>query len=113
MELVIQEDFGTNQIKFWLKDDDGYKRIMYGYDGEFVTETIREPTTVDIAKPFLSVPWNFADKFIKAVAEYADKTGVKTEKRDFIEGELIATKRHLEDLQKAFNTLLDKNSHGN
>jgi len=53
-----------------------------------------------IPEPSLKLTNNFAQPFLKALAEALDKQGVKTENDFKIQGLLEATKYHLEDMRK-------------
>lgn len=111
MELHIENDYGRGLIKFWLIENNLGRQKLYNYDGERILESVTEsfaPTTID-TKAFLELPMSFGHDLIKLIANYANSNGIKTEKKDFTEGELMATKKHLEDMQKAFNKLLKIN----
>lgn len=109
MELFIERDYARRTANFWIKKEyDFGRQQFYHFNGEHIVVTTIEGVELSTnLKPFISVPMEFADNLIKAIADHANSAGIKTEKRDFVEGELAATKKHLEDLQKAYNKLLE------
>jgi len=64
---------------------------------EFVFHEVNE---YDIKEPTLMIPDTMARSLLKDIAENLDKLGIKTIQDAKIEGELNATKYHLEDLRK-------------
>ncbi|MGR3220402.1 MAG: hypothetical protein ACUZ8H_11395 [Candidatus Anammoxibacter sp.] len=108
MELYYERDYGTDIVKIWLRDKRGDQVVYYGYDGEYLVEQVKKAGcgAVNNSKPFLILPFFFAERFIKTITEYGNKNGHNIESQNKTEGKLEATKLHLKDLQAITNKLL-------
>lgn len=59
-------------------------------------------------KPFLFLPYQMQDDFIKAVLLYANDKGISTQSESELKGKLSATEKHLDDLRSYFDRALNK-----
>ena len=58
-------------------------------------------------KPFLSIPIALSNALFKAMAEHLESKGIKTKDANLIEGKLLATEKHLEDMREFSKKLLE------
>lgn len=104
MKLFLEENYAEDIVRFWIKKEtkNGTDKFI-GFDKGKLTEyNLDGPTCVTgiNMKPFLELRKGLADDFIRLIAEHAQSKGIRTEKQDSLEGELKATKEHLETLKK-------------
>ena len=59
-------------------------------------------------EPSISLPYPLSEEIIKAFVQAASDSGVKTINENHLEGEMVATKAHLEDMRKLVFHKLDK-----
>ena len=98
MEVNIQEDFSTQTVKMIFYDmDERSKRVYNLYTGE---STQVEEGMVIPEEFIMKVPGYMANALLKSLAEALSERGVKTKMDATMEGQLDATKYHLEDLRK-------------
>ena len=111
LELFIEKDFMTNEVKLWVTKDDYQRRQHFTYkDGEIeVTETergcARNPETT---KPFMVLNNDFFELFIALIANYANQSGIKTEAKEFVNGKLEATEAQVANLMKLAELMIYK-----
>lgn len=110
MELLEEKDYRTMTTRFWLEEKRGDRiRIIGQVKGELTSVDINgfEPPSASI-DPLLEMPMPFAADFLAAVARFLDEQGIHPESEKLLEGRLMASERHLEDLRKQFDKLLNK-----
>ena len=100
--LQIERDVAnhTLSIYFGYEDQDGLRLIMP--EGATVERLVPEGVPIfgnDEYRPIISLPRRLAEPFLKEMARAISGMGVRTEAESKLEGELSATKRHLEDLR--------------
>lgn len=102
MEIFIEENFASQTTKFWIRKKESHPHVYIGMDkGQLTEYTINNIAMIESdMKPFLELPYSLAQEFIKLIANYASGKNIKTEQRSFIEGELLATKKHLETMEQ-------------
>ena len=86
------EGMGVDVLIYEKSEDGGKMRVW-----EFGTPTIKEVENGFVKTPSFYI--NNGDEFLTALAVALDKKGVKLPERSFAEGELVATKLHLEDMR--------------
>lgn len=98
MEINIYEDFATQTVKILFFDMTVRpKRIFNLYTGDVLEVNEGEMIPDSFA---MKVPSHMVDSLFKSLAEHLSERGVKTKNDSLIEGQLDATKYHLEDLRK-------------
>lgn len=110
MELIIKEDIDTFITKIYGKVEKGNKTCIIGYNGKNLIEyTLPDFPTVSDKKiiPLLTIPTNMLRVIAAGFVEYAQKNDIRTENQNLMEGKLIATERHLSDMQEFAKKLLD------
>lgn len=112
LNVFVQQDYCSRMVNVWVSDISEMKQFNISYkDGSLVRTEIPEavPFGVSGDEPFLRIPSMFADVFFKAIADHLSEKGIKTKNDHLIEGELIATKIHLKDMQDITKKLLKIN----
>jgi len=114
MKVHIQKEFHNDKVTIYVMDESyGSKKNISirnisesGTEFEF-KELSREggPQKLD---PFLQVPTLLFEDLVKAFLDYAQENNIKSENQTFLEGKLVATEKHLEDLRGYFDRLLKK-----
>ena len=110
MELIIQEDFTTFTTRIYGKVERGNQTYIIGYDGKHLIEQALSDDPVadnEKIKPLLTIPHNYLQDIVAGFAEYAQKKDIRTENQNLLEGKLIATEKHLLDMQEFAKKLLD------
>jgi hypothetical protein len=111
MQVFIQQptapDFSVGRI--FIRYDNGKDRynVNINADGK-LEQTLMPEFCATPIKPFLELPEDLFDEFIKAVASYAKSKGIETESETFLKGKFQATESHLEYLKKSFDAVLTK-----
>ncbi|MBN2747172.1 MAG: hypothetical protein JXR34_10645 [Bacteroidales bacterium] len=114
MELIAEKDYSRQVTRFWLKEKRGDQINIIGLTNGQLTATrlnALEPVAVTI-NPLLEMPMPFAADFLAAVAKYLDQEGIHPESQKLLEGKLMASERHLDDLRKHFDLLFTKTVNG-
>jgi len=110
MKLFVETNWETRATRFYLQDDEGRLKTLIGIkDGLLIKQELSplNPTNVPIY-PLLEMGDYMAKEFIKAIVDYASGEGIKTENENLLKGKLEATEKHLEDLRRQFDLLLNK-----
>jgi hypothetical protein len=110
MRFIVINDYETFNKKMYLETYDNGRKVIIGMKDGFLTEQILENNTCSPIpiKPLLEMPLYLGEDFLKAVANYLSDEGIKTENENLLKGKLEATEKHLEDLRKHFDKLLNK-----
>lgn len=113
LQLYIEKDFMKNEVKLWITRDTHRVREHYTYiDGVIqVTESeagcLRNPENT---KPFIVLNHDFFEVFIALIADYANKSDIKTEAKEFVNGKLEATESQVNNLMLLLSKMIDKNN---
>lgn len=110
MKLIIERNWENRESRLYLMTDQGRDRVIIGYQDGMLVEQKLNPLNAEVVPiiPLLKMHDGFVDEFLKAVTDYTSNMGVKTENENLLIGKLKATEKHLEDLRKNFDKLLDK-----
>lgn len=65
--------------------------------GEFIFEEVKEGGLIE---PTFLIPFTMQRELVKSLKEATERLGIKTDSEFTLEGELKATKYHLEDMRK-------------
>lgn len=119
MELYINEHFDSRIVDLWLvdhlqttdvfytthSDDPSYQGVMRHEDDTY----IRSGTTDQSGKvkPFMKISDRLFKEFLRLMVEYASKHQIKTENENLIQGKIIASEKHLEDMRTIAFKLLE------
>ena len=111
MRIYIEKPIvsGYDAAKIYLLQEGGKNRYALNLDcdGRLI-QTLLEENCATVVKPFLELPSNIFDKFVKAITDYASDNNIKTESETLLQGKLKATEKHLEDLRGHFEKVLNK-----
>jgi len=107
MELIIEDVYVEMATKIYVKEKRGSKTIIIGYDGKNLVEQIIPEGEAKEIKPLLTIPFGMKENLIKAFIDLGAKNHLRTENENLLKGKLEATERHLEDMRKAFDNLLE------
>ncbi|MBN1651731.1 MAG: hypothetical protein JW857_10405 [Bacteroidales bacterium] len=107
MELIVEKDYTRQATRFWLKEKRGDQVDIIGQiNGQLTATRLNGFELVAAAiNPLLEMPMPFAADFLAAVAKYLDQEGIHPESQKLLEGKLMASERHLNDLRKHFDLL--------
>lgn len=110
MKLLFQEDFRRLSVSMYLEVQKGDVTYIIGQkDGVLVQQELDPIQAEDEPlMPLLTMSAGLANDFVKAVCDFASKKGIKTENENLLQGKLMATEKHLEDLRSHFTKVLDK-----
>lgn len=111
MKIYIKSPIinGVDTAEIYILDEEGKDRYVININSDgFLTQTLLNPNEATKLKPFLELPSSFFDKLVKAMVDYASENNIKTENETLLQGKLVATEKHLEDLRKHFEKVLDK-----
>lgn len=95
-EVRMRQSIYTNSIEFYFFDNGPNSRSV-AKPMELIFEKVEDGKEYE---PSLRIPDYLASSFLKAVAAALDENGVRPPSVDRIEGEMEATRRHLEDMRK-------------
>lgn len=110
MKLIIQDELPTMTVRIYGEVQRENKRCIIGYDGEHLVEQelSNDPVMNEKElKPLLIIPRNYFHDIVTGFAEYAQKNDIRTENQHLLEGKLIATEKHLSDMQDFAKKLLE------
>lgn len=93
---------GTDSVKIWVLDEQGTNRSQITLDKEtkYLKSTLLDPNEPKEVEPFLELPTNFFEEFVKAIADFASENNIKTENENLLVGKFDATTKHLEDMRR-------------
>jgi len=104
MRIYIQKPYasGIDHAKIFVIDEQGTSRFEVTIDKEsgHLQQTKLDEESPRELKPFLSLPNNFFEAFVKAVCNFAQENNIKTDNESVLHGKFSATKEHLEDMRK-------------
>ena len=107
-KVFIQPDFASRFTNIWIIEDKltGFTNYRIDENGNITVEEI--PNSKELSTtPFLKLPIHMTELLFTAVVEHMNKSGVKTKDENLIEGKLIATEKHLEDMREMSKKMLD------
>ena len=109
MELIFNDDYRRRQCEIYLREQQGSRIVMIGYDGEhLVQQTLSESEIPEFEiKPLLVIPLSMKSALIKAFTEQGAEMNIKTENENLLKGKLEATEIHLSDMREFAKKLLD------
>ena len=110
MKLSVFEDWSTGTTYIDLIEIAGDKNYIIGQkNGHLIRQEVddfgKAPTKV---YHLLSLPRRTAFLFFKEMADYLSGQNIKTENENHMQGRLQATEKHLEDMRKHFEIVLNK-----
>lgn len=109
MELIVNEEYFSFTTSFYLKDRRGSQSVIIGQrDGKLVEHVLENCTYSTEIQPLLKMPFSMAQTFLKAFADYLSTKNITTENENLLNGKLIATEKHLDDMRNISTKLLDK-----
>lgn len=111
MKLIVNNDWDSMSMSFYLEDDRCGKRVIIGQQCGLLTEYTIESYDVGTCRciePLLKMPSHTGERFIKAIVDYASEQQIKTVNENLLQGKLQATEKHLEDMRNGFVKILDK-----
>lgn len=114
LKINIQPQWGSRMVNVWVHDIRATHIVNISYESNQLKFTpvnemgdaFDENGKQLVLHPFLSIPEYFALPLFKAIAEYNNEKGIKTRDQNLIEGTLVATEKHLQDMQKIVTKLL-------
>lgn len=100
MQVKIQDNYESDRIKIFVSQGEGSDRRTVKYVGNGQMEISIRSVIPEIIAPFLELPREFFDDFLKALLKHADEKGIKPENQTLIEGKFEAQSKHLEDMRE-------------
>lgn len=104
MKIYIQKPFESSfdGVKIWVIKEIGPNRCQVTIDKESgnLKALLIDPDNPKELEPFLKLPTELFNEFVKAITEYASDNNIKTENENLLQGKLGATEKHLEDMRK-------------
>jgi hypothetical protein len=110
MEIIVEKDWNTRQVKVYLKEMQGDIMNIIGQENGVLVSQIIERTDYEPKplKPLLEMPEFVFNDMATAMVDYMSNKGHRTKNESVLEGKLSATEKHLEDLRTHFTKVLDK-----
>ncbi len=112
MKIFIEKPFMnmTDSVKIYVIDEKNGRRSEIKLDRKSnnLIATVLDDNAANQVEPFLELPMNFFDDFVRAIVKYASENDIKTENENLLQGKLKATEKHLEDLRNYFDKALIK-----
>jgi len=104
MELEIMHDFNANRLVIYLWEEmKGHGMRFYSYNGEHLEVTeVEDPVSRSTpeAKPLLILPLHLGKKMLELLAKELSKQGIQTANENLLQGKLLSTEKHLEDMRE-------------
>jgi len=111
LKLIVNHDYASFNLSIYGQVIEGTRMFIIGAeDGILIEQEItaeNELTPTKEFKPLLTMSEFVFNSFLKAVVEYANNIPIKTKDENLIEGKLLATEKHLEDMREFSKKLLD------
>lgn len=112
LKLIVNHDYASFNVSIYGQVIEGTRLFIIGADdGRLVEQEItaeNELAPMKTFKPLLTMNEFIFNSFLKAVVEYANNVPIKTRDESLIEGKLLATEKHLEDMRNISTKLIDK-----
>lgn len=109
--LIINQNFGHMEVEIYGQEQQGDRLFNVGYDGEHLVEQEitreNEMSRMNEFKPLLRIGMFQFDSLVKAFIEIANERQIHTEGESVLQGKLIATEKHLEDMRETSKKLID------
>lgn len=103
MEFFIEKNRYFDRVEVYASTKIGGERYVYLHkDGQLVEQKLQEGAVRDGSLALFYIPLHEWKNFVNTIAN-----DTKPELGKFVDGELIATKRHLEDMQKIVTKTLN------
>jgi hypothetical protein len=111
LKLYINQNFDAREVSVWLVDEQQGMDVFYtthpedpnfqGITRHASDQYIRTgEDPIGKVKPFMKIGDRLFNEFVRLMVDYASKNNtVKTENENLIQGKLLATEKHLEDLR--------------
>lgn len=111
-EVIVNDRIDRYAVEIWLFERIGEKLTNYNTNGDsLIATTVQTSETTEGLTPLITLPLNMAKPFIEAFLEYNNKSGLRTNHENRLEGQLAATKEHLSDMREFAKKLLDASIH--
>lgn len=111
LKLIVNHDYASFHVSIYGQVIEGTRLFIIGAeDGRMVEQEItaeNEMAPMKTFKPLLTMSEFVFNSFLKAVVEYANNVPIKTRDESLIEGKLLATEKHLEDMREFSKKLLE------
>jgi hypothetical protein len=110
LKLIVNHDYASFNVSIYGQVIDGTRLFIIGAeDGRIVEQevTAENELALKTFKPLLTMSEFIFNSFLKAVVEYANNVPIKTRDESLIEGKLLATEKHLEDMREFSKKLLE------
>ncbi len=114
-KLIINEDFSSFRVTFWLQEIMGQRMSILGWDGKHLISQLitneNEGIPMKEFIPLFSLPLMMKEIFIKAFLNAASDMKVQTVNENLVVGKMEAMEKHLESAEKNIEklfSLIDK-----
>lgn len=111
LKLIVNHDYASFNVSIYGQVIEGTRLFIIGAeDGRLVEQEVtaeNELAPMKTFKPLLTMSEFVFNSFLKAVVEYANNIPIKTRDESLIEGKLLATEKHLEDMREFSKKLLE------
>jgi uncharacterized protein YlbG (UPF0298 family) len=111
INIFLNQNYGSMEVEVFGTIQRGSPDNIYvlGYDGEKIIEqkvTAENEHTFKFI-PLLRVNMFLFDSLLQAFTSFADQKGLPKPQEDHMKGKLEATEKHLEDMRKLSEKLVD------
>lgn len=105
MRVIIREHFGRPGYGLWIMQENGKNEVLVAKPIELEFGDPK-PDAFMLPEPTLYIPYVGAQSFLQSMINALVEQGLSPS-NDKTAGELEATKKHLQDLQKQISGLMD------
>lgn len=108
MKIQIIEDYVRQKVSiYWVVDHFG-KPVNMGFNGEhLIQEDIDYNDFLKKYTPLTTLPVDVFDLFVQEIIKYSEKKGLKLESDYVLQGKLMSTEKHLDDMREISTKLLE------
>ena len=103
MKVRVVDSMMDLSVRIYLEDDQFiYGKSREGDEMRFEKNSGQQPS--EDFQPYMRMTQYVWEEFMKGIVDIADRKGIRPDSNSKLEGELEATKKHLESMEKVFAT---------
>lgn len=110
MKLIVDTNWSTGEVTIFLEEEVGSKIYLFGQkNGKIIRQEVDDDVFLNNKKkiyPLITLTRFMSLPFFQAMKNYLSEINIKTENENLMQGKLLATEKHLEDMRRISNVML-------